>query len=253
MKSPHNPLAGAAILLAASLVFGGCNMTMDPADGRTRENAIPLSGGAWEAGSITSSSGEQWFRFTASAAAQYIHLSFNAPANLYVQAYDANNKVGNEVNFSGGGGGDHLLLTLTEGKRYYIRVRRDGAGGGAYRIAFNAMPLPPGILTAAAELSADTWADGAITPTNREQWFKFSAGTAAHYLHIRTPVVDLNVRLYDDKGNPRGDWIHWKTGREPLPLQTVDGQLYYIRVTPYLYNGSGAYRIAFNSSASAPD
>jgi hypothetical protein len=105
--------------------------------------SIQLNTNIWTDGVIlTSSSKEQWFRFTATAPMQYIHVSFGTLTDLYVQVYDSNGStVGSEVNL------DYYRntsRTLIVDQVYYIRVRPYSSGShGTYKITFNNSATPP--------------------------------------------------------------------------------------------------------------
>jgi hypothetical protein len=245
-----------AALLAAALIFAGCSMGV--VEGGTRENAIPLTENTWADGSIASSDGEQWFTFTATAGTHYLHVSFGTLTHLYVQVYDSgNNPVGDRTDFGGSDSG-YTFLTVTIGKAYYIKVT-PYSGRGAYRIAFNTTPsppLPPGTLTAAATLAENTWAEGAITSSNNEQWFRFTATAATQYIHVSFgTLTDLYVQLYNHNGSALGDRTRLQNNNynRYTPVMVTSGQVHYIKVTPYSGSGGGTYRIAFNTSATAPD
>jgi hypothetical protein len=98
--------------------------------------------GQWYSGSISSSSGQQWFRFTATASTQYIHVYFGGLTDLYVQVYDSwGYTVGTEVNLYGGT--TYISRSLTSGMPYYIKVRPYGSNYGSYEIAFNTSSSRP--------------------------------------------------------------------------------------------------------------
>jgi hypothetical protein len=180
-----------------------------------------------------------------------LHIFFGTLTDLYVQLYDSNNNaLGDRTELYSST--RYKSLTITSGREYYIKVTPYGSNGGTYRIGFNTMPLPCGTLAAAALLSAGTWADGNITATSGEQWFKFTATTSTHYLHvIFGTMTDLYVQLYDSNGGTLGNRTELWSTYTSKSLVVTSGQVYYVRVTPY-GSGSGTYRIAFNTSSTAP-
>jgi hypothetical protein len=100
-----------------------------------------LTLGVWADGEIATSDGEEWFRFTATATAHYIHASLGSLENLYVQVYDS---YGNAPEF------EYLynynLYTrqnVISDRTYYIKVWPYGSGSGTYQIAFNTSYTPP--------------------------------------------------------------------------------------------------------------
>jgi predicted RNA-binding protein with TRAM domain len=211
--------------------------------------AATLSPDTWADGVLTPANGEQWFTFTASANTQYLHVLFGTLTDLYVQLHDSNgNVLGNPTELRGST--TYTTLTVTSGQVYYVKVTPYGSG--TYRIGFNTMPLAPGILSAAATLSPDTWADGVLTPTNGEQWFTFTASAGTQYLHVFFgTLTDLNVQLYDSNGNALGNAVQLQGRTTSRSLMVTSGQVYYVRITPY-WSNSGTYRIAFNTSDTAP-
>jgi hypothetical protein len=103
-------------------------------------------------------------------------------------------------------------------------------------------------------LTGNIWAEGALTPSNQEQWFTFTATAGTHYLHVSFgTLTDLYVQVYDSRNNPVGDGTRF-TGRDSgsAVLTITSGKAYYIRVSPYAGQGSGTYRIAFNTMPSPP-
>jgi hypothetical protein len=97
----------------------------------------------WEDGNITTAGGVQWFKFTATASTQYIHVSFGTLTDLYVQVYDSNGgTVGSQTNLYSST--KNISRPLTVGQEYYIRVwPYSSSGSGTYQIAFNASETAP--------------------------------------------------------------------------------------------------------------
>jgi hypothetical protein len=239
-----------AAVLAGALILAGCGVALG--EGGTRGSAITLVENTWADGSITETRGEQWFTFTATAGTHYLHIGFGTLADLYVQVYDnADNPVGDEIHFGGSGSG-YTALTVIVGKAYYIKVT-SYSGGGAYRIAFNAAsspPLPSGALTATT-LIENAWKDGALTSSNNEQWFAFTATAGTHYLHVLFGTLpDLYAQLYDRDGGALGSSTYLYSYVPYKPLTVTSGQLYYVRV--WREAGFGIYRITFSASSTTP-
>ena len=90
-------------------------------------------------GNIPTSSGEQWFFFTATASSQYIH--FNTTGTLkevYVQVYDSSGAtVGNKTRLDSSTT-PSAARSLRAGQMYYIRVMawNNNYLGGNYKIGF---------------------------------------------------------------------------------------------------------------------
>jgi len=101
---------------------------------------IVLTANTCTDGSVTSG-GVQWFRFTATAATQYLHVSFGTLTDLWVQLYDSNyTTVGAETNLYSST--RYISRTVTAGQVYYIRVR-PYSGSGTFRVTFNASSTAP--------------------------------------------------------------------------------------------------------------
>lgn len=171
-------------------------------------------------------------------------------AGIGIQLYDdSGTRVGNLPTIS-----EYVSRTVTSGSDYYIKVMPNGANGGAYQIAFNtsttatAITLPT---TGVTQLTLDVWADGNIS-TYGAQWFKFTATAATQYIHFQLGALnDVYVQLYDATGaavepaNLYGSALY-------TSLTVTSGNEYYIRVTPWDSNRSGAYKIGFTTSTTAP-
>jgi len=98
----------------------------------------------WADGNITTAGGEQWFKFTATAATQYIHFSTSGTLkDVYVQVTDDNTTVSTETELYS------LRLNtskgpLTVGNTYYIRVRPySSTGSGTFKIGFSITATAP--------------------------------------------------------------------------------------------------------------
>jgi hypothetical protein len=211
----------------------------------------------WADGTIAAN-GEKWLKFTATAGTQYIHFDQSTSGNVYVQLYDSNGfTIGNTRNLNSGT--PSLNQTLKIGGEYYIKVTpRLSSLSSTYKIAFNESATPPSSVTLPTEgvtaLAANIWADGAIaTDGAREQWFKFTATAAAQYLHFEPGTLSsVNVQLYTNIGITVGIRTNLSGSTLNTSPTVTSGNEYYIKVTPYSSSYSGAYRIAFNESATPP-
>jgi uncharacterized repeat protein (TIGR02543 family) len=114
---------------------------MPPAITLPTEDIEQLTENTWFNGEIYSSSGRQWFKFTASADTQYIHFIFNSPlGNLGIKVYDDNG-----VKVYGSSTGINNIRTyfsVTNGNEYYFEVWHDWQVG-TYKVAFNTSTTPP--------------------------------------------------------------------------------------------------------------
>jgi len=125
-------------------------------NGLPKQPEVPvgtLDVNTWYGGTLSRSYEENWFKFTATAAVQYIHFFtdyYNPKFTkyVYVQLYDSNGAtVGSQRLLSL----DNLYtsLTLTSGNVYYIKVMIVDWGNnyseyaGEYMIGFNTSTTPP--------------------------------------------------------------------------------------------------------------
>jgi len=207
-----------------------------------------LTENTWENGNITSAGNSQWFKFTATAAIQYIHVKFGTLNNLYVQVYDsAGNAIGQQTYLSSYSGQKYISRTVTSGQEYYIKIwSYSSSYSGTYQIAFNTTVMLPG--TIVTTLTANTWENGNITSSGDSQWFKFIATAATQYIHVVT-LDSLDIQVYDSAGNAVEGQTHLTSGQKYISMTVTSGQEYCVMVWSY---SSGMYQIAFNESATAP-
>jgi len=212
-------------------------------------NITTLTANIWASGNITTSSGEQWFKFTATAATQYLHVSFGTLKDLNVQVYNSSGAiVGNQTNLFSNT--KSTSRSVTSGQEYYIKITPySSSGNGTYQIAFNTTIFPPGTTT----LTANTWANGNIATSSGEQWFKFTATAATQYLHVSFgTLTDLYVQVYTSSGATVGSQSNLYDSTKSTSRSVTSGQEYYIKVTPYNSSDNGTYKIVFNTSTTAP-
>jgi hypothetical protein len=99
-----------------------------------------LATNTWADGNLASWLSEQWFKFTATTATQYIHVSFRTLNILDVQVYDSGfNAVGGRTGL--GNPTLYTSRTLTPGQEYYVQVTTPNSG--TYKIAYNESPNAP--------------------------------------------------------------------------------------------------------------
>ena len=103
--------------------------------------AIPLTIGAWADGVITSSNGEQWFMFTASASMLYLHAFFGTLETVYVQLHDSNGATLGSSTTLNDFWGSYTSFLVTSGQVYYVKVT--GSGTGTYRLAISTSETAP--------------------------------------------------------------------------------------------------------------
>ncbi|GHV81635.1 hypothetical protein AGMMS49991_01930 [Spirochaetia bacterium] len=203
-----------------------------------------LTADTWANGSLASG-GKQWFSFTATAAAQYIHVTFGTLTDLDVQLYDGNSvAAGSQTTLSGST--RYVSRTVTSGNVYYVRVM-PYAGSGTYQIGFNSDFWPPG--TTPTTLTVDTWANGSLA-SDGEQWFSFTATAATQYIHATLgTLAELKVQLYDSTGVEVGSQVSLSTFSASNTLSinrpVTIGNVYYVKVWPYSSSYTGTYQIVF--------
>ena len=220
------------------------------------EGVITMTGNVWANGNLAQN-GEEWFTFTATAATQYLHVSFGTLTGLYMQLYDSSgNTVGTRTDLSSGN--KYTFRTVTPSQTYYIKVTPlSSSSSGTYQMGFNTSNVTPpitlpteGVIT----MTENVWANGNLAP-NGEQWFKFTATATAspQYLHVSFgALTDLYVQLYDNSGNTVGTQANLYSSSKYVSHTVTSGQTYYIKVTPYSSSSSGTYRIGFNTSNTPP-
>ncbi|WP_461247747.1 hypothetical protein [Treponema sp. R6D11] len=194
---------------------------------------------------------EECFNFIATASTQYIHVIFgtlNTYSGLYIQIYDSDgNNIGNKTNLAVYE--KNISRTLTVGDTYYIRVW-PYSSNGTFQIAFNSIPI---LLNNTTILTINNWADGNIASAGGEQWFKFTATNTTQYIHISFGTLyDMYVQLYDSGLNTVGSETNIYGSTKYISRTLIVAQEYYIKVTPYDSSGRGTYKIAFNTSSTAP-
>ena len=105
------------------------------------QSSLLLTANTWIDGNIPSSDGEQWFRFTAIATTQWIHVIFGTLTSLNVQLYDNNLVAISSATLSGSWRSNSW--SLTNEQVYYIRVRPGSTNSGTYQITFNTTSTAP--------------------------------------------------------------------------------------------------------------
>ena len=108
------------------------------------------------------------------------------------------------------------------------------------------------------KLTLDTSADGVITSSNKEQWFKFTATATTQYITVTFGTLSsVYGQLYDRDGNS-GNLLTYGPVDPPYTgyfreYTLTKGKIYYIKITPNPSHDSGAYRIRFSNSQLSPD
>jgi hypothetical protein len=150
-------------------------------------------------------------------------------------------------------------LTARIKKCAAFKVQAYSSNTGTFWIGFNIYDnwnpgrFPPVNPTT---LSADTWADGDITTAGGSQWFTFTATANTQYIHASfgslSSSYGLYVQLYNSAGNSASSRAHLDNSTKYISYPLTNGTMYYARVQAYSSSGTGTYRIAFNTSDTAP-
>jgi hypothetical protein len=220
------------------------------------EGVTQLTADSWEDGSITTAGGVQWFKFKATAATHYIHFLPGTLTSVYVQLYTSDGRSSGNTSSLSSSTINISLSSLTSNNDYYIKVTAPSSYSGAYKIAFNSATASPGITLpteGVTQLTADSWEDGSITTAGGEQWFKFTATAATHYIHFQPgTLIDIYVQLYTDDGKSSGMGANLWGDTLNISRTLTSGNVYYIKIKPYSSSSSGTYKIGFNSTALSP-
>jgi len=224
------------------------------------ENITTLTANTWADGVLVASGSEQWFKFTATAATQYIHT---APdfiyVGVYVQLYKASGaEFGNRRKLDDST--RYTSLTLTIDSEYYIKVTPSGIDG-TYQIAFNTSTSQDAIIVTLpteniTTLTASVYTNGNISGMGGN-WFKFTATAATQYIYYAKGTLNSDgvmVQFYDSNGTKKGGAFLYGTGNNAIynfNSVTINSE-YYIRVSPYNYKGTGTYKIGFTASSTTP-
>jgi hypothetical protein len=209
----------------------------------------------WTDGNITTSGGNQWFSFIATAATHYIHGKHGTLTDWYVQLYtSAGATTGSESNmyntlsFSRTG--------LTVGSTYYIRTR-PYSSTGTYQIAFNTSATPPPVKitppSTSTPLTAGVLVAGSITNDNASGvWYSFTATAGAtYYIWLddadnSTGLVDAKIAAYYSDGTEIFDAdVNTRT------ITANSAGTIYIKVYPYS-TGRGNFRVGYNTVNTKP-
>ncbi|MDR2734145.1 MAG: hypothetical protein LBC99_05795 [Spirochaetota bacterium] len=211
----------------------------------------PLAENTFASGSLASG-GAQWFSFTATAAAQYVHAAFGTLSVLIIQIYDSvGNAAGSQSNLFDNT--QYVSRTLISGQLYYIRVWPYSSNIGTYQIGFNASILPPGVFfppASAAALTKNTLASSSLA-SSETQWFIFTANSSTQYIHADFgTLTGLYIQVYNTAGNTVGDPSSLSGSTRYISRALTSGQTYYIRIWS---GNSGTYKIGFSAFSFSPD
>lgn len=217
-----------------------------------------LSAKTWANGTIVSSesggTGEQWFKFVATASTQYIYLKRSTVYRATLYLYDKNfNRIGNELdNYNAGVKNTSYLLST--GDTYYVQVSGRGYAG-TYWIGFTDFPAEPE--TDITDLTKNVWTNGTIVSSSSggsgEQWFKFIASDSTQYIYLkRSTIYRATAYLYDKDFNRIGNEIdNYNDGVQNSSYSLNKDKTYYIQVSGRGY--AGTYWIGFTDFPAQPE
>jgi len=222
---------------------------------------------------------EVWFKFTATDMTRaFIHFAPGTVTRAYVDLFDADgNAVGDLSNFIATFFAKGFISrTVTSGNVYYIRVKGDTPSSsesdtsgytGTFKIAASKSFISDNTgnsfgTSLATQLTVGSWStNGNIATAGDNQWFKFTATAATHYIHytdkgkVNTLTLDgANVYLFDATGTNVGtsQFMGGTYGKDNFSQAVTSGSVYYIKVEAFSSSKTGTYKIAFNTSATAP-
>jgi stress response protein SCP2 len=255
--APDGLTAGHQYYIKVTPNYGGSGTYQITFNNSATPPVITLILNVWADGNIPTSSGDQWFKFTATATPQYIHIDFDSMTDLYVQLYesDKTTTVGARVNLFGST--KSLSRAVTAGQVYYIKVTPSSLSSGTYLIAFSASSKTPPVALPSnpIQLVKNYWTDGNIPTAGGEQWFKFTATATTQYIHASFgSLSDLYVQLYDSDGYAVGNRANLLGSTKSLNRTVTVGQVYYIKVRPYSSSSfyTGTYQIGYTDNTTAP-
>jgi len=238
-------------------------------------NAIALANGVWQNSAITESGGEIWYSVEVPYNTTYYvwwndskagngAASLDIKVNAYVRTSPAQTNLGSltSVNESAsilyGDSAWNASKSINSGTYvvtiFFVVTALTPGNTGTFNFVYTSLnskpdlPFTPPSPTALAEAQ---WKNGNLT-SNGQEWFSFTATESPQYIHIAFGTLDdLQVQIYDGSGAAVGTEVNmWSSTRSTSQTLTV-GESYYIRVRPY-QTKSGNYRIAFNTSNTAP-
>jgi hypothetical protein len=103
-----------------------------------------LTAGAWANGNLAVG-GTEWFKFTATASTNYIHVIHNTLTDLWVQVYNSSGGYVTSRNLDGSTTSTSVT-SLTSGETYFVKVwPYSSYYSGTYQIAFSASSTAPAV------------------------------------------------------------------------------------------------------------
>jgi hypothetical protein len=221
----------------------------------------------WEDGEITTAGSELWYSFTVTSGTSYrIWLNEAGSSGNGTKTLDITARVfytgGTSLGTISSAWSSSTLFTPTANGTVYIKITgTNSSGTGTFGVAYTTTTTRPTIIidlpttNVTSLTTANTWVNGNIA-TGEQQWFTFTATTTgSQYIHIALGTLsDMYVQVYDSDGNTVSTEqnIYTSTTNKYISRTVTANQTYYIRIRPYNSTYSGAYKIAFNTSTTAP-
>ncbi|GBU27854.1 hypothetical protein R84B8_01397 [Treponema sp. R8-4-B8] len=224
---------------------------------------LPSNAGMLTAGwnTVPTSSDESWFKFTADAATQFIHIAFSSSLDVYVQMYDSDGyQSGSCVTFSPGVVKDSDW-NLTIGQEYYIKAWTNSTNNNySYQIALNdsliapAIPVPPVPPVVRKSLNS-SWTGSSFTETTHDEWFEFTATSNRQFIHANfgtlDPLYGFVIHVFDIANDVIIEYFNFTViSRWVVKNEFVAGRKYLVHAQSLTHTGT--YYLAVNTSTTAP-
>jgi len=198
--------------------------------------------------------GEVWYSFNAVNGSTY---------NVWLNDYAEGNGTGtSNAEFAAFDGNGTALFPVTEnawnspqsfsstsnGKIYIMAITSESNYLGYFAVSYSKSSTRPAFT--AIELTQGKWSNGNVQPDSR-QWFKFTATSESHVLHVICESMNgLYFYLYDKDFKFDGIGRGTNTGGYSLNNYFTIGDVYYLAVLSDYQNGT--FKLAFNTSGTAP-
>jgi hypothetical protein len=224
-----------------------------------------LAADTWANATMPSTPGaEQWYRFTTPAVTTIaIHFRPDSLNDAYIQLYNASGASAPPTHQSTLNYRDpSTTRTVTGNTVYYLRViptltTNASARTGTYKIGVNttASSSPKELnvpTTGVTDLTAGSWANGNITASGGEQWFRFTSTAETQFIHfLPGALTAMYVQMFTSDGRQYYGRSELSTnGSRSAERRVSNNTVYYVRVKGY--TGMGAYRLAFAATSTAP-
>ena len=225
-------------------------------------SANPLAPGAQIDGVIEKDGDADYYKVSASKPVRDLvevsleNLSETLPPKLTL--YDQNkSKLGNEYYDYTPGANLTFSYTAEVGGTNYVRVSDVTNAGGAYRLHLRYWDAadaqePNDTAAQATDISLDKSVSGSILDSLDQDWYRFTASSAALHIRMDNDSTRLapNLIIYDENRSRLDNPYNGTPGASiDYNLKATPGKIYYIQVAPYGDTSiPGKYRISVNES-----